>query len=393
MDPPRRTRCISIGIGLLAIVFLIIVWAVRPTGQYGEWLTWAGNPKTAPVRVIGSWTRGLSAPLTPAGLFSLFEPYDLVVTGLLLLALVVLSTALVLTWSGRSLKTDASGATRWLLHGRFRLRTALAVIAIVGLYLGWELDSWRVWTVRGHYRSKATSFADRETSSLTDLRQAQSRLALIESESLSPPGATRTVEARAAERAVMIENLHWEIAHLEREAEGYARLKQKYTHAIAHPRDPVDPDGPLPPRSDNWPFVLGRGEVRDLEAFAEQIKRYPALMSAHDGRAWILATSADDRLRDGKAAVIAATRACELSNWKNSGALVTLAAAYAEAGQPALAVKWQQEAIDQFTLKHSPGKSPLGSFDRGAIGWMKERLERYKAGKPYRNSRRYHWHD
>ena len=48
--------------------------------------------------------------------------------------------------------------------------------------------------------------------------------------------------------------------------------------------------------------------------------------------AWVLATSPDDKLRDGKRAIELATKAAEVSNYETPHVLSTLAAAYAETG-------------------------------------------------------------
>jgi tetratricopeptide (TPR) repeat protein len=87
--------------------------------------------------------------------------------------------------------------------------------------------------------------------------------------------------------------------------------------------------------------------------------------------AWVLATCSDDSVRDGARAVELATRACELSQWKDAGKLDTLAVAYAEAGKFEEAVKWQQKSLD------AGPKNPLSLGPR-------KRLELYKQGKPYR---------
>ena len=63
--------------------------------------------------------------------------------------------------------------------------------------------------------------------------------------------------------------------------------------------------------------------------------------------AWMLATSKDSRVRDGRRAVAIATKACILSNWKNAFSIDTLAAASATAGNFADAVKYQQLAISR----------------------------------------------
>ena len=87
--------------------------------------------------------------------------------------------------------------------------------------------------------------------------------------------------------------------------------------------------------------------------------------------AWLRATCPDASYRDGKQAVTGATKACELSEWKNANAVDTLAAAYAETGQFDKAVEWQQKAIDLAPKEDTKEKG-------------RRRLELYKAGKPYR---------
>src|SRR5262249_13404605 len=56
----------------------------------------------------------------------------------------------------------------------------------------------------------------------------------------------------------------------------------------------------------------------------------PEAWLGHHELARFLATCRVATFRDGKRAVAEATRACELTNWKNAARLDTLAAAYAE---------------------------------------------------------------
>ena len=62
--------------------------------------------------------------------------------------------------------------------------------------------------------------------------------------------------------------------------------------------------------------------------------------------AWLQATCPDEKILDGPKAVELATRACELTAWKLSGVLDTLAAAYARAGDFENAMRSQTKAID-----------------------------------------------
>lgn len=62
--------------------------------------------------------------------------------------------------------------------------------------------------------------------------------------------------------------------------------------------------------------------------------------------AWVLATSPQADLRDGKRAVELATKACELTEYKLPHILSTLAASFAESGNFDTAIEWSQKAVD-----------------------------------------------
>lgn len=99
--------------------------------------------------------------------------------------------------------------------------------------------------------------------------------------------------------------------------------------------------------------------------------RPPAFVArVSNGYAWKLAVAPYDEYRDGAKALRYATRACELTQWKNGGYLDTLAAAYAATGDFDNAAKWQQKCIEL---------APVD--DRGEF---EERLKLYQEGKAYR---------
>ncbi len=56
----------------------------------------------------------------------------------------------------------------------------------------------------------------------------------------------------------------------------------------------------------------------------------PKSARTHNMVAWYWATHPNERIRDGRKAVASATRACELTDWKDDMILDTLAAAYAD---------------------------------------------------------------
>jgi tetratricopeptide (TPR) repeat protein len=167
------------------------------------------------------------------------------------------------------------------------------------------------------------------------------------------------------------------------DAEAYYRraglyaAKGDWDHAIA------DLSCAIELKPDNAQAYWRRGEIsagrRDWDSavadFTRSLEIAPDDASALNDFAWLLATCAEDRVRDGKKALEHARRACELPKWQESNYLDTLAAAYAEAGQYAEATQWQQKALAD------PG------FVDGYGNEAQARLALYEAGEPYRELR------
>ena len=126
-------------------------------------------------------------------------------------------------------------------------------------------------------------------------------------------------------------------------------------------------------------FHLGMtlGELgRSREAVAqyrEALRLNPNLIGALNNLAWELATSPDDKLRNGAEAVSLAERACELTHYGEPQFVGTLAAAYAEAGDFPEAVTTAEDAE---RLAAAAGSKDLAERNR-------QLLELYRAHKPY----------
>jgi len=122
-----------------------------------------------------------------------------------------------------------------------------------------------------------------------------------------------------------------------------------------------------------------RGDVRASQGdygpaiadFKRAIQLDPNDAGPYNDLAWILATCPQAGLRDGTKAVENATKACGLTEWKDPGALDTLAAACAEAGDFDSAVKWEGQSL---------ATPNLGAKERAD---SKFRLALYQAQQPY----------
>jgi len=142
--------------------------------------------------------------------------------------------------------------------------------------------------------------------------------------------------------------------------------------------------------------------LKDLNALTKvtfQTGNPYGMALALNWRASLRATCPDPAFRDGKAAVAEAKRACDLVKWNYADYIDTLAAACAESGDFASAVRYEQQAIDlnrsgkddSIQKTGDPGGDKLAVkmaeyAQRDLPGYFK-RLELYKQHRPYHSAR------
>jgi tetratricopeptide (TPR) repeat protein len=115
--------------------------------------------------------------------------------------------------------------------------------------------------------------------------------------------------------------------------------------------------------------LMGRyAEARD--DYERAIDLRPNDVDALNNYAAHLASVPVDSLRDGKRAVELATKACELTNYRDATVIDTLAESYAETGDFEQAVRWSEKALE------------LATDDNRAE--FKLHLKNFRSGKPWR---------
>jgi tetratricopeptide (TPR) repeat protein len=128
----------------------------------------------------------------------------------------------------------------------------------------------------------------------------------------------------------------------------------------------------------SWLAYRGRADAylsigKQAEAIADYeaaLKLQPDDTGILNNLAWVLATSPDEKLRDGKRAIELATQASKISQYKQAHILSTLAAGYAESGDFENAIHWSEKAVE---LGREPIKQQL-----------RKELESYQTHKPWR---------
>lgn len=119
-----------------------------------------------------------------------------------------------------------------------------------------------------------------------------------------------------------------------------------------------------------WMRVAQGRFAEALADFDKTIELSPHSAGAWNNKAWLLATCEQDSIRNGAGALAAATKACELTEWNDSSSLETFAAAKAELGDFAEAVRRQTDAV-RLSPPELKAKAEL-------------RLKLYQEGKPCR---------
>jgi tetratricopeptide (TPR) repeat protein len=121
-------------------------------------------------------------------------------------------------------------------------------------------------------------------------------------------------------------------------------------------------------RADAYLSVGKQAEA--IADYEQALEVQPENSGVLNNLAWVLATSPDDKLRNGKRSIELATKACKVTEYKQAHILSTLAAGYAETGDFKTAIEWSQKAVD------------LGKDDQKEA--LAKELAGYKEGKPVR---------
>jgi serine/threonine protein kinase/tetratricopeptide (TPR) repeat protein len=110
-----------------------------------------------------------------------------------------------------------------------------------------------------------------------------------------------------------------------------------------------------------------------IDDYKRTVELDPNHVAARCDLAWLQAACPVPELRDRDQAAANATRACELTNWTDHRYVAALAAVYAQVGDFASAVSWQEKAIESLADKDKP--CWRGDYE--------SRLRLYSSGKPY----------
>ena len=118
---------------------------------------------------------------------------------------------------------------------------------------------------------------------------------------------------------------------------------------------------------------LGKDNLAIIN-LTKSIELDPQYINSFNNLAWILATTEDAKLQNPLKAVEFAEKTCKLTEYNRADFLDTLAVAYAAAGNFPKAIEIAEKAIK---LAEAAGENDLAEE-------IRERLDLYKSGQPYR---------
>jgi tetratricopeptide (TPR) repeat protein len=142
---------------------------------------------------------------------------------------------------------------------------------------------------------------------------------------------------------------------------------------------------------DDWQVERGLADAllnvgRQAEAiriYEKALKAEPKDQGLLNNLAWVLCTSPDDKLRNGRRALELATEVCKRTDYKLPHILSTLAAAYAETGDFDNAIKWINKGLEIAKQSKPAGKDDQET-SKETIESLQKELVNYQAKKPTR---------
>jgi tetratricopeptide (TPR) repeat protein len=214
-------------------------------------------------------------------------------------------------------------------------------------------------------------------------------------EEIFPPGHLFTPEekAEASEIGILVQNGMWKEAFKASSKAAKAHPERWWLQAaraaaasnLNRPKDVIDAvDAALRTNAGDANrlnlaqlYTLRANALSRLGRKSEALSNFQSAISlsktdsvCRAGAAWVYATSADPRIRNGATAVALATEAAKLSAWKDDTVLDVLAASYAEVGDFKSAQKWEEKAILMGSAQDIP--------------FYQHRLLNYQLGRPWR---------